>query len=108
MSDFDDLFGDWATETIVVRDRAGIGAEGVIFSAPQTVAGVFVEHKRRLVRSNDGREIVSESTIYAPRAAHVFVEGSRVDTADGRRSEIVAVALQPLDDVFDHWVVNLA
>lgn len=107
MSDFADLFGDWLKQSVVVRNPVGAGAEGTIYDPPQIVQNVMVEHKRRLVRDVDGREVLSETTLYAPGDSLAMKPGARVDLLDGSRSTVITAAKQTLDDVFDHWVVSL-
>jgi hypothetical protein len=108
MSDFADIFDDWTTESVVIRDVVGGSMEGTKHDAPRVLAGVYVERARRLVRGSDGREIVSETTIYVPPGKVVPTEGARVDYTDGTHSVVVKVAQHALDDVFDHAVVNVA
>ncbi len=77
-----------------VEAYAGSGAYGPLFGAPVAVP-CYAEVKRSLVRDQQGREVVSESTVYANRATTgpaSFPVGSRV-TVLGRTAEVIAVSM---------------
>jgi hypothetical protein len=71
-----------------VETFEGAGAYGDVYAAPATVS-CFAEAKRRLVRSKDGQEVVSESTLYmAPDDGVLFLPDSRV-TVSGSTSYVL-------------------
>jgi hypothetical protein len=108
MSEWEDLFGEWATATVVVRDLVGHGAEGEIYDTPRVVDGVFVEHKRRLVRASDGRETVSETTLYAgPDAADIPVGASVTLPDNSKATALVSARMPSFEGSTGHLVVNL-
>jgi hypothetical protein len=102
---FRDDFGDWAVDTVIVLRRTGGGMNGTSYGPGVEVEGVFVEHKRRLVRGSDGRERVSETTVYGDTAPVPEV-GDRVRLPDGQVVEVVVSAQHRLEGAFDHWTVN--
>lgn len=64
--------------TVIVRRYTGDSATGAVFAAAETVP-CLVEDSRRLVRSDSGQEVVSETTFYAmPGTAYIPPE-SEVD-----------------------------
>lgn len=108
MSEFLELFGDWATDSIVVETYKGTGFDGAVYLPAETVENIMVEDVRRLVRSTDGNELVSETTIYAePEAAGKLTDGSRVTLPSGRRSKVLRVAVLDVFGLTGHVVVNL-
>jgi hypothetical protein len=106
MSDFAAIFDDWLAESVVVSNPLGAGVEGTIFDEPVFVSGVRVEHASRLVRTADGREVVSTVTLYLPATSHQIVAGARISLLDGSRTIAISVAPQTLTALFDHTVVN--
>lgn len=78
---------DMLVHTVTVRRYLGTGATGAVFAAADTLA-CFVEDSRRLVRDNDGNEVVSETTFYAmPDTADIPPE-SEVDV-NGRTTTVI-------------------
>lgn len=64
--------------TVTVRRFLGSGATGNLY-APAASIPCFVEDNRQLVRNTDGREVVSQTTVYAaPETAYIPPE-SEVD-----------------------------
>lgn len=106
MSDFDDIFDEWLTQGVALRVLLGSSAEGVRHADPVNVDGVAVEHARRLVRDAEGREVVSETTIYVPEGKPTFSPGDEVIIA-ARASTVIRVADFAPFGLFDHKVVNL-
>lgn len=98
---------DFFVQAVTVETLTGSGGEGDVFAAPVTVP-CFVEDERRLVRGPDGREVISETTLYAPAGTTSLAPGSRV-TLTSRVATIIAAAV--LDggalDLPDHIVANL-
>lgn len=118
MSEFEDVFGDWLTHVVVVEPYLGAGIEGVSYGAPQQIGGdessiadaeLMVERKRRLIRSSDGNEIVSETTLYVSHAAAAaFPLHSRVTLDGDEVTTVERVAPMDVYGLFDHVVVSLA
>jgi len=106
MSDFDDIFDDWLTQTITLQPLLGSTAEGVKHGPAVPVDDIAVEHARRLVRDSDGREVVSETTLYVPSGKPTFSTGDLVTIA-GATSTVIRIADFEPFGLFDHRVVNL-
>lgn len=78
------------TQTVSVETYLGTGTTGPKYAAPVTVA-CFINDARKLVRDSTGSEVVSETTIYAPLAAHAdFPVKARV-TVNGRAAFVLCV-----------------
>lgn len=106
MSELTDTFGDWMTSTVTVATNEGPGAYGPSLAEPVTVAGVMVSAKRRFVRSSEGNEVVSETSILAVmEEAAKFSGGSEVTLPNGTTTTVIAAAIDPL--LFDALVVSL-
>jgi len=90
----DDL-ADFYVHTVTVQTLTGTGAYGDVFAAPVTLdpatdTGVFVDDKRKLVRSSSGAEVISETTIYGrPNLIAVLLEGSLVALPSGRVATVI-------------------
>lgn len=106
MSDFVDVFEDWLTQTVQVRPLLGSTAEGVTFGALVTLDEVGVEDARRLVRDSDGREVVSETTLYVPPGKAAVKPGDEIILASRTATVIRVADFEPFG-LFDHRVVNL-
>lgn len=74
-----------------VEPYAGDTGSGPAHDPPKQVRGL-VEDKRRLVRNDEGAEVVSETTFYT-RLEHAdrFNAGARV-TVNGRTSTVITAA----------------
>lgn len=93
--------------TVTVRRYLGAGAAGARYDTPEQVP-CFVDDARRLVRDNDGREVVSETTFYAaPTLAEIPVE-SEVDV-NGRTTTVIVTKKRDGGGLPtpDHWEVSL-
>lgn len=75
--------------TATVEPYTGSGAYGNIYGTPVKVAGYY-EGVRRLVRNDEGDEVVSEGTFHADLGVDI-PSGSRVAVA-GRTTWVVSVA----------------
>ena len=106
MSDFADIFDEWLTQSVALRVLLGNTAEGAKHADAVPVTDVAVEHARRLVRDSDGREVVSETTIYVPDGKPTFSPGDEV-LVSGRVATVIRVADFEPFGLFDHKVVNL-
>lgn len=69
-----------------VEPYTGSGAHGDTFGVPVEIR-CFVEWARRLVRDDDGNEIQTSGTVYAPLDVHAPA-GSRV-TIDGHTTTVI-------------------
>jgi hypothetical protein len=111
MSELDEFY----VHTISVQTLIGSGAYGDVFADPVTLSpdtdtGVFVDDKRRLVRSASGEETVSETTLFGrPALAAVIVAESLVTLPSGRVATVITTSA--LDsgamDLPDHFEANL-
>ena len=106
MSDFADIFDDWLTQSVTLRSLLGNTADGPKHADPVPVEDVAVEHARRLVRDSDGREVVSETTLYVPDGKPPFRPGDEVRIGDAVSVVIRVADFEPFG-LFDHKVVNL-
>lgn len=89
----DDLV-DFYVHSITVQTLTGSGGMGDTYAAPVTLTppdtGVFVDDKRKLVRSSSGAEVISETTIYGrPYLIAVLLEGSLVTLPSGRVATVI-------------------
>lgn len=107
MSEFEDLFGEWLTHTVTLQPKAGHGIEGVVPGVPVPLAGVMVERTRRLIRTSDGRESISETTLYLPAGLPHVEEGDSVIIDGDPPATVQKVATMDVYGLFDHTVVNL-
>lgn len=106
---------EFFVHTATVETLAGTTGYGVdLFAAPITLDpatgnGCFIDDTRRMVRSSDGEQVISETTLYTyPANAPYFVPNSRV-TIRGVISRVITVNLNdsgPLD-LPDHVAVTL-
>lgn len=72
--------------TAVIEPYEGTGPAGPVYGAAVTVS-CFAEDRRRLVRSDTGTEVVSETTLYCPPGTVAPAE-SRV-TVNGRQTSVI-------------------
>jgi hypothetical protein len=85
-----DLPPELLQHTVTVEPWEGSGGYGDIWGAPFTMA-CFVEDKRRLVRADDGSEVVSEATVYANRGPSI-PNRSRITLPSGRTPLVITVS----------------
>lgn len=108
MSEFSDLFGEWLAHTVILRTLTGHGMEGPVAGEDIPLEGVMVERTRRLIRTSDGRESISETTIYIPSEITTPVaEGMQIIIDGDPPATIQKVARMDVYGLFDHRVVNL-
>lgn len=75
-----------------VQKYTGTGAHGDVFAAPVTIPCI-IDSKRRLVRSLDGKEVISEATVLTKREhLPLFEPRSRVRLNGGRVTHVITVA----------------
>lgn len=78
-------------DEVSVETFAGTGAHGPVYKAAEEVA-CRVQMTRQLVRDANGKEVVSEVTIYMdPDEAAKFTVGSRV-TVDDHVTDVLGVS----------------
>lgn len=104
---------EFYVHTLTVATYRGTNGYGEdVYAAPFTIApplGCMIEPKRRLVRDQNGAEVVSETTIYTyPTHTARFVPGSRVTVGTDVATVITVAVFETGDlDLPDHIVVNL-
>jgi len=81
----------WFPHTVKVRDSIASGGRGSRLGDPRDVAAE-VKDEHRLVRTADGREVVSSSTVTVPLEANVSV-GSEVTVWPGSVAERTATVI---------------
>ncbi|TCO64384.1 hypothetical protein [Actinocrispum wychmicini] len=84
---------------VAVRPYLGPGPYGDVFGDPVVVRRAFVEDRRRLVRSPDGEEVVSETTVRTRRNERIPL-GSKVTVWQGTPHERTATVITV--SVLDH------
>lgn len=104
MSDLDDFY----VHTVTITPVAGEGAYGTTYGTPVPVA-CFVDETTRLVRDQDGAEVVSSATIFAAPGT-VAATGSTVRLPSGRDATVITTQTHdsgPLD-LPDHAAITVA
>lgn len=91
---------EFMVHPVSVRTRTGAGGMGVSYATPVQLT-VFVDEKRRLVRSTDGAQVVSEATIYDDDLTHesAFALGSEVTLPSGRKATVLTCKRAELDEL---------
>jgi len=90
-----DELTDFYVHTITVQTLTGSGGMGDTYADPVTLSpdtdtGVFVDDKRKLVRSSSGEQVISETTIYGrPNLIAVLLEESLVTLPTGRVATVI-------------------
>lgn len=107
MSEFGEIFADWLTHTVTLRPKVGHGIEGVIQGSDVPLEGVMVERARRLIRTSDGRESISETTLYIPSGLPHVQDGDQILIDGDPPATVQKVAPMDVYGLFDHTVVNL-
>ncbi len=88
-------------QTAAVETYSGESAYGPVYAASVTIA-CNIDPKRRLVRTIDGAEALSELTIHVhPDDAALLVPESRI-TVEGRQSSIITVSAKTLRGSVSH------
>ncbi|POH63631.1 MULTISPECIES: hypothetical protein [Cryobacterium] len=106
---WDDPF--WYPHTVSIRNARPAGGMGTGYAVARTVKAE-VKDEQRLVRTADGREVVSSSSVTVPIGEHVPV-GSLVTVWPGasrqREAEVLAVGTNEngLDDLDSFLVLSL-
>jgi len=104
-------FDEFRIHTITVATFAGNGGNGPLHDTPVTYSpttgdGVLVDDTRKLIRGADGREVVSESTIFDPDVTHAatYTVGSLVTLPDGRLATSLQVKVRDGAGVIPSYV----
>lgn len=86
------MIGMFAVHTVTVRTKTGQGSYGPVYAAGETVEGVMVDETTRLVRTSDGSEQVSSTTVYDPQVSRAakFAVGSRVTLPSGDETTVLS------------------
>ena len=84
---------------VIIRHYLGTGPYGDQHADPITVRRVFVEDRRRLVRSSTGEEVISETTVRARPGERIPV-GSLVTVWAGTPNERAGRVIT--SNLFDH------
>ena len=84
-----------------IQKYAGTGARGDIFAAPVTIQCI-IDSKRRLVRSLDGKEVVSEATVIT-RREHLPLCVPRSKIKLGGRDTVIILAADRTDGGMGAW-----
>jgi hypothetical protein len=101
----------WYPHTVSIRSARPAGGMGTGYGAARPVKSE-VKDEQRLVRTADGREVVSSSSVTVPIAEHVPV-GSIVTVWPGtsreREAEVLAVGVDEngVDDLDSFLVLSL-
>lgn len=104
-ADLDEFY----VHTVTVETYQGTNGYGEdLFADPVTVVG-FLDDSRRLVRTKDAEQVISESQFYTrPESGPLFTASSIV-TVDGVTSRVIRTNVNtsgPLD-LPDHAVISL-
>lgn len=101
---------DWLLRhTVTVEPYTGPGAYGDTYGSPVSVRAL-VEQRRRLVRTVDGTEAVSGTTVYAQLDALAQVPArSRVTLPTGITSKVITASRYDGGGLPtpDHWEISL-
>lgn len=94
--------------TVVVRRYTGATGKGPVFAAAESVQ-CLIEDVRRLVRDDNGREVVSGSTFRCLPTVDYIPPESEVDV-NGRTTTVIVSTRFQADGLPtpDHWEVSLA
>lgn len=95
-------------ETVSVESYAGQGAYGPAYGSAVTVRA-HIDATRRLVRDAEGREVVSELTLYVhPDDASAFPPESRVTVAGAHVSTVITSKPQTFRGRVSHCEVSVS
>lgn len=108
MSDFSDLFAEWADHAVTVWKRLGKNAQGDVHEETgTTLDDVMVEETRRVILGSDGTRITSNATIYCePDRLGSFNEKARVQLPSGRVALVLRVQKLDVYGLIGHGVVS--
>lgn len=104
-----DPFARWWRHEVIVKRRKGEGAYGPTFHPPATLMSA-IDDTTRMVRNQDGEEVVSSTTVaFANGTAHI-PPGSLVTLPTkygGREAKAIATTVGDGGTAADHLQVNL-
>jgi hypothetical protein len=94
--------------TVSVRTKTGTSGVGTLYSDPATVR-CWADDKTRMVRTSDGAQVVSSTTLYTSDSRDLWAEGSEV-TVFGRTTTVISVARRDDSSLggWQHTEVSLA
>jgi hypothetical protein len=91
VSEFEDLFAEWASFTVAVKTHTGDGPKGPIYT-DQTVEGVLVEETAVLVTDSTGNQRQSTTTLYVPVEKADAFKPESVVTIGGRVARVITLS----------------
>lgn len=108
MSEFSDLFGEWASQGVTIHKRLGKNAQGDVWAtAGDTLNDVMVEEVRRIVVTSDATQAVSNATIYCePADLDHFNDKAKVLLPSGRVAKVISIQKLDVFGLIGHGVVN--
>lgn len=89
-----DPLADWWVHQVTVKRRAGSGAYGDVYDAPQTLTGM-VDDSTRLVTNAQGEQVASSARVFLPAATADIPLDSQVTlpaTFAGRTTRVIAAS----------------
>lgn len=93
-TEYEEAFGEWLTQTLVVRRATGPGPKGPVLGDPEQVDRCMVNWKNRLVRASESEERVSDAQITTVLDhAAAFPPGSVVVLPDGQVRTVLSRAV---------------
>lgn len=106
-----DPLADWWKMPVVVKRKLGDGANGPVFDDETTHLGKITQ-KRKMVRSVDGNEVVSEARVSFPALTPQIQVGSLVTFPvefGGRTAEVLADQLHHsgMDETPNYYSIDL-
>lgn len=108
MSEYEDVFGEWLTQTLPVRTFQGPGPKGPVLAAAVPVPKCMVVWKNRLVRASDTEERVSDAQVTTIlENAGAFAPESEVILPDGQTRTVLSRAVDGADVPLPHVRVVL-
>jgi len=101
---------EFMVHQVSVDVLTGSGGMGEVYAAPVT-AMVFCDEARSLVISRDGRQLISDCTLYDADMSRqsTWVEGSLVTLPSGRKAKVITTNARTAGDLDlpDHLEVKL-
>lgn len=94
--DYAEAFSDWLVESVTVQVFLGPGPKGPVLSAPETVDGLMLNYKNRLVKGATEETRMSDAQITTTRdRAAKFPPESLVTLPDGQKRTVLSRAIDP-------------
>lgn len=98
------MLSRYLSQPATVEDYLGSGAYGATFGPPREIS-CWIEEGRKVVRDNDGNEVLSDTTLICSPDVDVPVE-SKVSVG-GRTSFVIATATHRRPSGPHHTEINL-